>query len=115
MDPHGQWAGWVYASDADTGAWKWRAKSNYPIQSGMTATAGGVVFFGDMGGNFYALDTATGRRLWGENLGGGIGGGVISYSAGGAQKVAVAVGFANILWPTKVVTGKIVILGLPGS
>ncbi|MFZ1906344.1 MAG: PQQ-binding-like beta-propeller repeat protein [Steroidobacteraceae bacterium] len=115
MDPHGQWAGWVYASDADTGTWKWRAKSNYPIQSGVTATAGGVVFFGDMGGNFYALDTATGRRLWGENLGGGIGGGVISYSAGGAQKVAVAVGFANILWPTKVVTGKIVILGLPGS
>jgi len=115
MDPHGQWAGWVYASDADTGAWKWRAKSNYPIQSGMTATVGGVLFFGDMGGNCYALDTATGRRLWSENLGGGIGGGVITYSAGGAQKVAVAVGFANILWPTKVVTGKIVILGLPGS
>lgn len=46
MDPHRQWAGWVYASDADTGAWKWRAKSNYPIQIGMTATAGGAVFFG---------------------------------------------------------------------
>jgi alcohol dehydrogenase (cytochrome c) len=45
MDPHRQWGGWVYASDADTGAWKWRARSNYPIQSGMTPTAGGVVFF----------------------------------------------------------------------
>jgi hypothetical protein len=29
-------------------------------------------------------------------------------------KVAVAVSFANILWPTKVVSGKIV-FGLPGS
>ena len=52
------WAGWVYAVDADTGAWKWRLKSNYPIVGGMTPTAGGVVFFGDIGGDFYALDSA---------------------------------------------------------
>jgi alcohol dehydrogenase (cytochrome c) len=113
MDPHEKWAGWVYASDADTGAWRWRAKSNYPIQSGMTATAGGVVFFGDMGGNLYALDAATGRRLWGQALDGGIGGGVITYSARGTQKVAVAAGFTGVLWPTKVATAKIVILSLP--
>ena len=36
----GHWAGWVYAVDADTGVWKWRLKSNYPILSGMTPTAG---------------------------------------------------------------------------
>ena len=66
-----------------------------------------------MGGNFYALAAATGQRLWGKDLRGAIGGGVITYSTGGAQKVAVAVGFTNILWPTKVVTGKIVILALP--
>ena len=36
----------------DTGAWKWRIKTNYPIVSGITPTAGGVVFFGDVGGNF---------------------------------------------------------------
>jgi alcohol dehydrogenase (cytochrome c) len=68
-----------------------------------------------MGGNFYALEAATGRRLWGRNLGGAIGGGVTTYSAGGAQRVAVAAGYTSILWPTKVVTGKIVILGLPGT
>jgi alcohol dehydrogenase (cytochrome c) len=111
-DPFGQWAGWVYAVDADTGAWKWRLKSNYPILSGMTPTAGGLVFFGDMGGNFYALNAATGQRLWGQKIGGAIGGGVITYTAKGEQKVAVAVGFSSILWPTEVVTGKIVILGL---
>jgi alcohol dehydrogenase (cytochrome c) len=114
-DSASRWAGWVYASDADTGAWKWRTKSNYPIVSGMTPTAGGIVFFGDLGGNFYALDTATGRRLWGENLGGAVGGGVITYAAGGAQKVAVATGFTDYFVPTKVVTSKIVILGLPGG
>jgi alcohol dehydrogenase (cytochrome c) len=111
-DSFGNWAGWVYAVDADSGAWKWRLKSNYPIQSGMTPTAGGLVFFGDMGGNFYALDVANGERLWGQKIGGGIGGGVVTYTAKGVQKIAVAVGFTSIIWPTEVVTGKIVILGL---
>ena len=111
-DSFGQWAGWVYAVDADTGAWKWRLKSNYPILGGMTPTAGGLVFFGDMGGNFYVLDSSDGRRLWGQKIGGAIGGGVITYTAHGAQKVAVATGFTSILWPTEVVTGKVVVLGL---
>jgi alcohol dehydrogenase (cytochrome c) len=111
-DSLGNWAGWVYAIDADTGVWKCRLKSNYPILSGMTPTAGGIVFFGDMGGNFYVLDAANGQRLWGQKIGGAIGGGVITYTADGAQRVAVATGFTSILWPTEVVTGKIIILGL---
>jgi PQQ-dependent dehydrogenase (methanol/ethanol family) len=106
------WAGWVYAVDADTGVWKWRVKTNYPINAGVTPTAGGVVFFGDVGGNFYALDAATGQKLWGQDLGGAIGGGVITYTAGGAQKVAVAAGLSMIAWPTKPVHAKVVVLGL---
>ena len=109
------WAGWVYAVDADTGVWKWRLKSNYPIVGGLTPTAGGVVFFADVGGNFYALDSATGEKLWGQDLGGAIGGGVITYTAGGAQKVAVAGGFSNIEWPTKPVHAKVVVLGLDNA
>ena len=109
------WAGWVYAVDADTGVWKWRLKSNYPIVGGMTPTAGGIVFFGDVGGNFYALDSATGQKLWGQDLGGAIGGGVITYTAGGAQKVAVAGGSSNITWPTKPVHAKVVVLGLESA
>jgi hypothetical protein len=70
------------------------------------------VFFGGTGGNFYALDAATGQKLWGRKIGGALGGGVITYTAGGAQKVAVATGLANIYWPTDVATGKIVVLGL---
>jgi alcohol dehydrogenase (cytochrome c) len=111
-DPVFDWAGRVTAVDADTGAWKWQAKTNYPIQSGMTPTAGGVVFFGDMGGNFYALDAATGRKLWGQKIGGAIGGGVITYEVDDKQKVAVATGLTEILWPTEITTAKVSVLGL---
>jgi PQQ-dependent dehydrogenase (methanol/ethanol family) len=108
----GGWGGWVYAVDADTGVWKWRLRSNYPVVAGITPTAGGVVFFGDVGGNFYALDAANGEKLFGRQLGGAIGGGVITYTANGAQKVAVAYGFTMLAWPVKIVTAKVAILGL---
>jgi alcohol dehydrogenase (cytochrome c) len=111
----GHWAGWVYAADADTGVWKWRLKSNYPIVGAVTPTAGGVVFFGDLGGNFYALDAANGQKLWGQQLGGAIAGGVITYTANGAQKVAVASGFTMLAWPTKIMTAKIEVLGLDSA
>ena len=110
----GYWAGWVYATDADTGVWKWRVKSNYPIIGAITPTAGGVVFFGDLGGNFYALDSSSGEKLWGGVLGtgGGIGGGIITYSVNGEQKIAVADGFTMVAWPTKPGTAKVIVLGL---
>jgi alcohol dehydrogenase (cytochrome c) len=113
----GYWAGWVYATDADTGVWKWRVKSNYPILSAITPTAGGVVFFGDLGGNFYVLDSSNGQKLWSTVLdgGGGIGGGIITYTANGAQRVAVAAGFTMVAWPTKPVIAKVVVLGLDGA
>jgi alcohol dehydrogenase (cytochrome c) len=111
-DPVFDWAGWTYAVDADTGAWRWRAKTNYPIQSGMTPTAGGIVLFGDMGGNIYVLDTSNGRKLWSKKIGGAIGGGVITYAVNGAQKIAVATGLTEILWPTEITTAKVSILGL---
>jgi alcohol dehydrogenase (cytochrome c) len=109
------WGGWVYAVDADTGVWKWRLRSNYPIVGAVTPTAGGLVFAGDVGGNFYALDAATGDKLWGRKIGGGIGGGVIAYRADGREKIAVTTGLTGVAWPTEVVTGKIVVLGLDGG
>jgi alcohol dehydrogenase (cytochrome c) len=44
-----------------------------------------------------------------------IGGGVITYTVNGVQKVAVATGFTSILWPTEVVTDEATILGLVPS
>jgi alcohol dehydrogenase (cytochrome c) len=113
----GYWAGWVYATDADTGVWKWRVKSNYPIVGAITPTAGGVVFFGDLGGNFYALDSSNGEKLWGQVLdgGGGIGGGIITYTVDGSQKIAVADGFTMVAWPTKPASAKVIVLGLDSA
>jgi len=112
QDPHANWAGWVYATDADSGRWKWRLKANYPVLSGITPTGGGIVFFGDMGGNLYVVNASDGRRLWGRKLEGAVAGGVITYLANGSQKVAVAAGYSAILWPTEQATAKILILGL---
>ena len=111
----GYWSGWVHAVDADTGVWKWRVKLNYPVVGAVTPTAGGLVFFGDVGGNFYALDAATGERRWGKKIGGAIAGGVITYTANGAQKIAVTTGFTSPVWPVEVATGKIAILGIEGA
>src|SRR5262245_38901666 len=71
--------------------------------------------FGAPKGNFYALNAATGEKLWGQHIGGGIGGGVITYSAGGSQKVALAAGFTSPMWPTKIATAKVVVLGLDNA
>jgi alcohol dehydrogenase (cytochrome c) len=114
QDPFGHWAGWLYAVDADTGQWRWRARSNYPVQSGVTPTKGGVVFFGDMGGNLYALDAGDGHKLWGDRIGGAIGGGVIAYDAGQGERIAAATGLTEVLWPTQITTAKVSILGLGG-
>ena len=111
----GVWAGWLHAVDADTGVWKWRLKSNYPILGAMTPTAGGLVFFGDTGGNFYAIDAATGQKLWGQKIGGAIGGGVITYTVNGTQKVAVATGYVSPAFPAEIRRAKIAILGIEGD
>jgi alcohol dehydrogenase (cytochrome c) len=111
----GHWAGWVHAVDADTGVWKWRLKTNYPIVSGVTPTAGGLVFFGDVGGNFYAVDANTGQKLWGQKIDGAIGGGVVTYNVNGVQKVAVTTGLISPAWPLQITTARVAILGVEGA
>jgi len=65
-----------------------------------------------MGGNFYAVDAADGQKLWGRKMDGAIGGGVITYRVDGTQKVAVATGLTEVLWPTQITTAKVSVLGL---
>lgn len=107
-----KWAGWITASDADSGKRRWQLKTPFPLLGGITPTAGGVLFFGDIGGTFYAFDSANGKKLWSTDLGGAIAGGVITYDTGAGQKVAVAAGMTSPIWPTPRVNGKIVVLGL---
>lgn len=78
----------------------------------MTPTQGGLVFFGDMAGHVYALDAATGKSLWVHDVGGAVGGGVISYVAGGKQRLAFASGMKHPIWPTPDATAKIIVFAL---
>ncbi len=112
FDPPERWAGWLYASDAQTGETAWRFEAPAPLLSGVTPTAGGIVFFGDMAGHAYALDSESGEELWTHELGGAAGGGVITYASGGRQRVAYAAGMTSPIWPTTKTTGKIVVLGV---
>ena len=50
--------GWVRAIDPDNGTLRWSYKADGPVVAGVTPTAGGVVFTGDMAGNFLVLDSA---------------------------------------------------------
>lgn len=106
------WGGWVYALDADSGKWKWRVKTNYPIWAATLPTAGGLVFFGDVGGNFYALDADTGAKLFHKKLDGAMGGGIITYAANGKQRIAIAGGLTQIVLPTEIAKNRIIIMGL---
>jgi alcohol dehydrogenase (cytochrome c) len=65
------------------------------MTAAVTPTAGGVIFTGDLNGDFLALDTKSGDILYRFNTGGAIGGGVITYEVGGKQYIAVASGNAS--------------------
>jgi alcohol dehydrogenase (cytochrome c) len=111
QDDTAKWAGWVTSIDALTGKRHWRFRAPNPVMGGVTPTAGGVTLFGDMGGNFYAVDSKTGKTLYRNALGGAVAGGVITYDTGKGQKVAVTTGMTSKIWPTPKATAQIVILG----
>jgi alcohol dehydrogenase (cytochrome c) len=98
--------------DADTGTRKWRLKSNYPILSGKTPTAGSLVFFGGVSGNFYALDATSGERLWGKRSAARLAAASLPTSLTVCRRLRWRPALHSIARPTAVVTVKIVILGL---
>lgn len=112
LDDPKLWAGWITAFDAATGKIKWQYKAPAPIMSGVTPTAGGLVFVGDMNGHLYAFNSTTGDVLWTSDVGSALGGGVISYDTGKGQRLAVAAGMSSPIWPTPKATARIVVFGL---
>ncbi|HMM77525.1 MAG TPA: PQQ-binding-like beta-propeller repeat protein [Gammaproteobacteria bacterium] len=107
--------GWIVAVDADTGAVRWKVEMPAPQISGITPTAGGLVFAGDIAGNFVALDSKTGERLYSADTGGAHAGGVITYMRDNRQYVAFTSG--NVSRLTFGVAGKpsLVLYGLGGK
>ncbi len=84
-----QRSGWISAVDPDSGALRWQYHAEGPIVAGITPTAGGVTFAGDMSGNFLALDSKSGAVLHKTATGGAVAGGIITYAVGGKQYVAI--------------------------
>jgi alcohol dehydrogenase (cytochrome c) len=109
-DPVSVWAGWVYATDADSGRVAWKFKAPAPILSGVTPTRGGLVFVGDVSGQLYALSADSGLPLWSIQLDGALGGGVITYQDSGAQRIAVVTGMSSP--PVGTTPAQVVVLGL---
>jgi alcohol dehydrogenase (cytochrome c) len=91
--------GWVMAIDSDAGAVRWKYHADAPVVAGMTPTAGGVLFTGDMKGNFLIFDSKSGNLLRKIPTGGALAGGVITYELNGKQYVAFSSGnVSRSLW-----------------
>jgi len=72
-----------------TGKTEWEIPDSYPNWGGALVTGGGLAFYGSLGGDFRAVDRATGKVLWQKKLGSGIIGNPITYSVKGKQYVSV--------------------------
>jgi alcohol dehydrogenase (cytochrome c) len=113
LDPTDRWKGWVSSIDAATGEVRWKVQMPKPMVAGITATAGGLVFTGDLDGQVLAFDASSGRILWRRAAGGAIGGGVIAYSAGRKERIAAAAGLNSPIWPVQGGPARVVVYSLP--
>jgi alcohol dehydrogenase (cytochrome c) len=112
-DPKEQWRGWLTAIDADSGEVRWKYQSPTPLLSGVTATAGGLVFTGDLNGDLLAFAADDGKVLYRHAIGQPIGGGIVSYSAHGKQYVAVTSGLTAALWQLQSPVSQVTVFSLP--
>lgn len=102
------------ARDPITGEVRWSV--NYPIPGlgSVLATAGGLVFNGDVFGKVFAYDAANGDELWSFNTGSGIRSGIISYGKNGKQYLLVPSGFGSHA-PGFMASAFPEVSGLPGG
>src|SRR3984957_11413092 len=78
--------------DPTTGEIKASVKMPYPNYGGVLATAGNLVFIGQLDGTLYAYDARTLKEVWSFNAGTGINAPPITYSVNGKQYIAVLMG-----------------------
>lgn len=109
----GDATGWLTALDASTGAVRWRYRSTTPMLAAVVATAGGVLFTGDVAGDFLVLDDATGDVLYRFHTGGALSGGLASYSVDGRQYVAATSGGMTPFWQRPGGSSTVFVFALP--
>ncbi len=110
--PVEQARGWLTAYDAENGSVKWKYQAPHPILAGVTPTAGGIVFAADLGGELYAFDADNGQVLWQTNTGQSNGGGIVTYTVAGRQRLGVASGMKSPVWPGGAQQSRILVYGL---
>jgi len=84
--------GALRAIDVTTGERKWEFRTARPSLAGTLSTASGLVFSGDMDGNFFAVDAASGKQLWNYQTGSAIYAAPITYLVDGKQYVLLGSG-----------------------
>jgi alcohol dehydrogenase (cytochrome c) len=98
-DPSNPPEKYLRAIDIETGRIVWEVgqvgapEGNY---SGVLSTAGGLVFYGETGGSFAAVDAKSGQTLWHFDTGQEWRASPMTYLVNGRQHVAIASG-GNIL------------------
>ncbi len=82
------------AIDIQTGKTRWEIPDigGGILASGLMATAGGLVFYGDGGGAFVAADASNGKLLWHFNTGQSWKAGPMTYTVDGRQYIGMAAG-----------------------
>jgi len=73
----------------------WRVAHDHPVNGGVLATAGGLVFQGNGSGVFAAYAADSGEKLWESRVGIGVMAPPVSYAVGGEQYVAVMAGIGG--------------------
>jgi alcohol dehydrogenase (cytochrome c) len=96
--------GHISAIDMTTGKTKVVRPLDYPVYSGVLATAGGLVFTATLDGTITAFDDESLEPLWSFNVGTSICAPPMSYSVGGKQFVAIHVG-GGVPWNIGVLKG----------
>ena len=98
-DPANPPAKFLRALDLETGKIVWEIEQVGPPAanySGVLSTAGGLVFYGETGGGFAAVDAKTGKTLWHFETNEIWKGSPMTYRINGRQYVAIAAG-GNVL------------------
>ena len=98
-DPADPGMKYLRAIDIETGRVAWEIPQTGPVErnySGVLATAGGLVFYGESSGGFAAVDARDGNPLWHMNVGSVWKGSPMTYMLNGRQYVSIAAG-SNIL------------------
>ncbi len=95
FDPDGM-RGYLEAIDPLTGKAKWKTAFKSPNWAGTLVTAGGLVFTGELTGEFIAADSDTGKILWQFQTPSGIIGQPITWEHDGKQYVTVTSGTGGV-------------------